>query len=115
MRPWFLPLCLPLLVLAPPAEAASLRCGTELASEGATKADVLLKCGQPMMRDTREVKVKVKNRDRSGEDGDETSQSVTVTRVIDLWIYNFGPNRFMQIVEFENGVLVDVRSGGYGR
>jgi hypothetical protein len=115
MRLWLVPLVLTLLLSAPPAEAASLRCGSELASEGATKADVLMKCGEPAMRDSREVKVKVKNTDRSGEDGDETSESVTVTRVIDMWIYNFGPNRFMQIAEFENGVLVEVRSGGYGR
>jgi hypothetical protein len=74
-----------------------------------------MKCGEPAMRDSREVKVKVKSTERSGEDRDETSESVTVTRVIDLWIYNFGPNRLMQIAEFENGVLVDVRSGGYGR
>jgi hypothetical protein len=115
MRPWIVPLCLPLLVLALPAQAASLRCGSELASEGATKLDVLMKCGEPTLRDSREVKVKVKNTERSGESGDETSESVTVTRVIDLWIYNFGPNRLMQIAEFENGVLVDVKSGGYGR
>jgi Protein of unknown function (DUF2845) len=33
---------------------------------------------------------------------------------VETWIYNFGPNRLMQSIRFENGVVVKIDSLGYG-
>jgi hypothetical protein len=33
---------------------------------------------------------------------------------VEVWTYNFGPDRFMQRIRFENGVIVRIESLGYG-
>ena len=33
---------------------------------------------------------------------------------VELWTYNFGPNRLMQRIRFENGVVVRIELVGYG-
>ena len=33
---------------------------------------------------------------------------------IEEWTYNFGPERFIRTLTFENGELVDIETGGYG-
>jgi len=38
-----------------------------------------------------------------------------VQKTFEKWAYNFSPNRLMQVVVFENGKLIDVKSAGYGR
>jgi hypothetical protein len=113
MRAWLTVLALSFLVSPLAAHAASLRCGSELASEGSSKTDVLLKCGEPFFKDTRTETVgeKVKRKDEEGT----TTTERTVTKTFEEWTYNFGPQRLMQVAVFENGRLVDVRSGGYGR
>lgn len=113
MRAWMTALTLSFLCSPVAAHAASIRCGSELASDGASKADVLFKCGEPFMKDTRTETVgeKVKQKDADSS----TTTERTVTRTFEEWTYNFGRQRLMQVVVFENGRLVDVRSGGYGR
>ncbi len=103
-------LALPLLALPATSQAASLRCGTDLVADGATKADVLLKCGEPMTKESRTESTEVKTK---APDGDSVKQ--IVHKNIEEWTYNFGAHRFMQVVIFENGRLVDVRSTSYGR
>jgi len=33
---------------------------------------------------------------------------------VEMWTYNFGPDRLMQRIRFENGVVVRIESLGYG-
>jgi hypothetical protein len=33
---------------------------------------------------------------------------------VEVWIYNFGPNKLMQRIRFEDGVVVRIESLGYG-
>ena len=113
MRAWLAILALSSLLLPASGDAATLRCGNELAADGASKSDVLMKCGQPMARETRTETVGEKVKEKS--QGGDTSTERVVTKTIEEWTYNFGPRRFMQVVVFENGRLVDVRSGEYGR
>ncbi|WNG25412.1 DUF2845 domain-containing protein [Cystobacter fuscus] len=101
------------LLLPVRSEAATLRCGNQLASDGASKSDVLMRCGEPMAKESRTETVGEKTRTRD-EQGSST-QEHTVQKTIEEWTYNFGPSRLMQVAVFENGRLVDVRSGGYGR
>lgn len=103
------------------AGADSLRCGDALVGEGATQAEVAARCGQPSQI----------NRQNNysegaaalppgpppgtglpglpgvaGRSGSETAA--------ETWIYNFGPDRLMQSIRFENGVVVRIESLGYG-
>jgi hypothetical protein len=114
MRALLATLVLSFLVSPVTGDAATLRCGTELASEGASKADVLLKCGEPLAKETRTEAVEDKVKQK-GQDTTTTTTERTVYKTIEEWTYNFGPRRLMQVVVFENGKLVEVRSGGYGR
>jgi hypothetical protein len=101
------------LLLPARGEAATLRCGNQLASDGASKSDVLMRCGEPMAKESRTETVGEKTHTRDEQGG--TTQQHTVQKTIEEWTYNFGPSRLMQVAVFENGRLVDVRSGGYGR
>ncbi len=84
---------------------AQHECSEQTVSVGDSKSDVLAKCGEPTWKDTRQEAFK--QRLDSGLD-----RSVFVT--VDEWTYNLGPNRFVRILTFRNGKLVDIKSGGYG-
>lgn len=99
------------------SHAATLRCGNQLASDGASKSDVLLKCGEPMAKDSRTEAVgdKTKQKTEGSKGTTTTTTEHVVYKTLEEWTYNFGPQRLMQVAVFENGKLVDVRSAGYGR
>ncbi|MCP3102645.1 DUF2845 domain-containing protein [Myxococcus sp. K15C18031901] len=110
---------LALAALALPArgEAASLRCGNNLASDGNSPSEVRFKCGEPMSTAHREETTSTRTKARQGDGENSTSQSTTtsVTIHIEEWTYNFGPNRLMQVVTFKDGKLTDVHSTSYGK
>ncbi|UFS71173.1 DUF2845 domain-containing protein [Geomonas sp. RF6] len=60
-------------------EFDSCRCGNAIATKGDSKQEVLQKCGQP-------AKV-----------------SYQGTSCYQMWLYNFGPNEFMQGICFDSG------------
>jgi uncharacterized protein DUF2845 len=68
-------------------EYESCRCKNELATKGDSKQDVQRKCGQP---------VQVSYNVRRG--------------CYEMWLYNFGPNEFMQGICFERGSVQKVLS-----
>ncbi|HEU0195764.1 MAG TPA: DUF2845 domain-containing protein [Nevskiaceae bacterium] len=78
---------------------ASLQCGGRIVSVGATMAEVEARCGVPAFRDPESYALP---RGRGLADDSE------------LWTYNFGPNRLLQILRFRDGRLQDIRSDGYG-
>jgi hypothetical protein len=81
-------------------------CGDRIISTGDTKGDVLAKCGEPFYRTSHDEELR--------EQFDEIhSRRVVVT--VEEWTYNFGPQRFLRIITFRNGLVVDIRTGGYGR
>lgn len=85
---------------------AGPECGNRIISAGDTKSEVLIKCGEPFYKDSHQEELR--------ERIDETSsRKVYVT--IEEWTYNYGPQRFMRIITFRNGTVVDIRTGGYGR
>jgi hypothetical protein len=81
------------------AQAGSLRCGGRLVKEGDSTAEVQMKCGEPTTRD------------RRIELFDGAWSSVT----IDEWTYNLGPNDFVRILTFVNGILRRIETGEYGK
>ena len=86
-------------------EPAAPECGGRVISTGDTKADVLIRCGEPFYKTSHLEELK--------ERFDGVGRRVTVT--IDEWTYNFGPQRFMRIITFRNGTVIDVKTGNYGR
>jgi hypothetical protein len=96
---------LAMALAAGPARADdSLRCDGGLVAAGDTALDLLAKCGQPALREDRVVERAVvvgayERRDAS---------------VVERWTYNFGPERFLQVVTLEGGKVRHVQRGGYG-
>jgi hypothetical protein len=88
------------------AEPNQRECGGRMISIGDMKSEVLAKCGEPAWKDSHQEELRERR-----EGGQEHRVFVTVEE----WTYDFGPNRFMRIITFRNGVVTDIRSGGYGR
>ncbi len=87
-------------------ESVKPECGDRIISTGDTKGEVLAKCGEPFYRTSHDEELR--------EHLDETrSRKVVVT--VEEWTYNFGPQRFLRVITFRNGLVVDIRTGGYGR
>lgn len=95
----------------------SMRCKTRLVSTGAAAYEVKSVCGTPDDMQTR-TEVRTVRRAVSVPCAQgmcstfvEDSYSVNVEE----WIYDFGPQRFIQFLTFEQGKLIQIRSGGYGK
>jgi hypothetical protein len=87
-------------------ESVKPECGDRIISTGDTTGEVLAKCGEPFYRTSH-------NEELWEPLGQTGSRKVVVT--VEEWTYNFGPQRFLRIITFRNGKVVDVRTGGYGR
>lgn len=80
------------------AEETGFYCKERLVKINESRAEVELKCDPPTSRDRRI----------------ETTPGLRVVTV-DEWFYNFGPQRFVRTLTFENGKLVRIEVGDYGR
>jgi hypothetical protein len=85
-------------------EADDVNCGGLRIFAGDTKPDVVRKCGEPTYKDYRRVQKR-----RETGFGEER-----VTVNIEDWTYNFGPDYLLLFLTFENGRVVNIRTGGYG-
>jgi hypothetical protein len=105
------------LLLPQSSEAAnSLRCDNQLVREGDSQYEVKSLCGPPhdvqQRTEARRVQRAVQRPCASGTCVVVVDDYVEV--VVDEWVYDFGPRRFLQYLTFEGGHLVAVRSGDYG-
>ena len=104
-------LCAIVLSTAQPVRADDLRCGDRLVSEGDTAARVRERCGPPsetrverklvppvIWRDGRRIRLPGGDREI----------------VVEFWTYNLGPDRFMRQLKLEEGVVVEIKTLGYG-
>jgi len=66
--------------------AESFRCDGNLVQMGDTKYIVKEKCGEP----------------------------TTKQELGEIWVYDFGPDRFVYYVKFSNGAVFRIYTGGYG-
>jgi hypothetical protein len=125
----FSPLIIAVLLGAPvmAAHAADhhMRCGTKLVSIGDTKAEVLLACGEPLLKETIAIQQDTEHsefhaenypllvkhglikRDGSASAGSESS----IAFPIDQWTYNIGAGKFLRILIFQGGRLVVIENG----
>ncbi|MGD8567267.1 MAG: DUF2845 domain-containing protein [Gammaproteobacteria bacterium] len=102
-----------------------MRCGTKLVSIGDTKAEVLLACGEPLLKETIAVQQETEHsefhaenypllvkhglikRDGSVSAGSESS----IAFPIDQWTYNIGAGKFLRILIFQGGRLAVIENG----
>ena len=96
-----------LLALAgPPARADSIACAGGIVQTGDTKLDLLAKCGRPTL---------VEDQARERETFDARNGVARRVYVpVDVWTYDFGRNRFVQVVRIARGRVVAIERGGYG-
>ncbi|HSU41365.1 MAG TPA: DUF2845 domain-containing protein [Polyangiaceae bacterium] len=107
-------------LFSPRAAADSLRCGDRLASTGDSTYEVQSICGEPdaavhrVEYRTVRIRVPAPCHDEHGCRRCDAEVERTVEVVVDDWTYDFGRNRFVEYVGFENGRLVSIREGSYG-
>jgi hypothetical protein len=118
---WSFGIALGLLATSQSARADSLACDGRIVSSGDSRYEVRSVCGEPD-----DASQRVEYRTWRGRvagpcrrlDGrivcSDTREQVTEV-VIDEWIYDFGRNRFIEFLTFEQGKLVSIRTGGYGK
>jgi len=101
---------LAMATLAFAGDALALRCGHKLVQIGDHKAEVLEKCGEPDSVDERRAIRGSRFRHPYGALEIDHFEEI----LIEEWIYNFGPRKFQQFLEFENGELKKIKNLGYG-
>jgi hypothetical protein len=102
--------------------ASTFRCGTQLVSEGDTRAEVIHKCGEPTFVDSweeeliqRDFGVVQEYDPRTGRyEGYRDPFLVKVQVKIELWTYNLGSTQFTRYLRFENGILKEITTGAKG-
>jgi hypothetical protein len=96
------------LGLSGPAQADSMRCGTKLLTDGDPVDKVEALCGPPTSVERREILRPYYF--YRGSFPIHGSYEVSV----EYWTYNFGPNKLMRRLRFEDGLLVDVDTLSHG-
>lgn len=95
-----------LAVVAGPARADSVRCPGGIVQLGDTKLDLLAKCGRPSLVESASAEV--------GTFEALNGASRRIYAPIDVWTYDFGRSRFVQVVRIVAGRISAFERGGYG-
>jgi hypothetical protein len=98
-----------LMLFSAGAFAQSLRCKTDLVSPGDSRASVLQKCGEPVVKDSFCKPVPPQTQP-AGTPG-PTVVNVVPCENVDEWTYNPGYGQFMTTLRFEAGKLVSINYG----
>lgn len=104
--------------------ADSMRCGNKLVSIGDRKAEVLIKCGEPMLRETIAIEQKAEYAELAlkypllykhgllkNEEGMVIGKDTSVTYSVDQWTYHLGQGKFLRTLIFKGGQLVAIDHG----
>ncbi|HEY8940505.1 MAG TPA: DUF2845 domain-containing protein [Cellvibrio sp.] len=94
--------------------ASSLRCGSKLANVGDTKAEIIEKCGEPIMTDTFCAPLVAANQVQGIQNGDNNIQNniaIAACENVEIWTYNPGSGKFMTNLYFSRGQLQTIRYG----
>ena len=95
-----------------PAIADSMRCGTKLIGEGASRSEVAAKCGEPT--DVVELGSVFRRPVVWGYGRPMYVGEDFVEVHVESWLYNLGPNKLMRRLRFEGGYVVEIKTLGYG-
>jgi len=90
------------------AETTSFRCKNDLVNLGESKASVLQKCGEPVVKDTfcKPIEPAV-----TASAPNATVINVNACQNVDDWTYNPGRGQFMTSLQFEAGKLTTIKYG----
>lgn len=94
------------LAYAAPAFGDSFRCNNVVFLDGDSRADLLVKCGEPDY----EVVIEEKT---EGEAASDQTFLLKKKYVVE-WYYNCGENQFIKIVAIEGGKIISIRNGQRG-
>jgi len=102
--------------LSPALSDNAVRCQNRLVHIGDTTAEVLEKCGDPVWKGGWE---EAPNRTISRfydykRDRYKAPESTRGPLRIDVWTYDFGSNRFVRYLHFENDILIRIETGEKG-
>lgn len=92
--------------------AFAFRCGNKLVSKGDSRTQVAAKCGEPT-----EVSAQrsVYRRPVIWSHGRPYYLGQDFIEIpVESWVYNLGPHKFMRRVIFEDGVVAEIETLGYG-
>ena len=95
--------------LVPLAATAQFRCNNDLVNVGDSRVSVLLKCGEPVVKDSF-CKPAEPQTVRTSPDG-STIVTAPPCENVDEWTYNPGYGQFMTTLRFEFGKLVSIKYG----
>ncbi len=118
MRISLVPLLVALLLPAPLRADSGFRCRTgRLVSVGDGMKMVRDRCGEPDEVVERVVKRRVKHKitRRAGDVEESIIEEQEIEIPVDEWTYDMGPRAFTRTVIFEDGAVVSVETGDYGR
>lgn len=101
------------LLITTASHAESLRCGSQLAHIGETKADILEKCGDPVMTDSycEPIAVSQPQGVQNGNNNVQNNIAISTCENVDIWTYNPGSGKFMTHLYFSRGQLQNIRYG----
>lgn len=116
------------LLLGATESALALRCGHKLVTVGDYIEEVRVRCGDPIAIDTytilREQRISYAGHSRltkqiyphfdNGANYVAINRSRQIEIFVEEWVYNFGPHRLIRRLHFENGILRNIESLGYG-
>jgi len=95
-----------------------MQCNDRLVTSGDTLYQVRSLCGEPddarHRVEYRTVRVRRPGTCVQGQGPCTSEVEQTIEVVIDEWTYDFGKNRFLKFLCFEQGKLVRVTEGSYG-
>ena len=91
--------------------AESMYCGNRVIAVGTSSAELAAACGEPAQVSKSSILSGSAGLVR-GSGGVVTGSAVEIP--VEIWTYNFGPDRLMERIRIENGVIVDMASLGYG-
>jgi hypothetical protein len=100
-----------LLVASAPSRADGMRCGSRLIVTGATRGEVLARCGEPTDVERRSILRRAVYW-RHGRPYYLSRDLVGVT--VETWTYNLGPNKLMRRLRLDDGIVVEIDTLGYG-
>lgn len=94
------------LAYAAPAFGDSFRCNNVVFLDGDSRADLLVKCGEPDYEDIIEEKTE--------KEAAHDQRLLLKRKYVVEWYYNCGENQFIKIVTIEGGKIISIRNGQRG-
>ena len=93
------------------APAVAFRCGTHLIHEGDSRDKVRAQCGEPSDVERRAI-LRRPVYWHYGRPYYLSSDQIEVP--VETWTYNLGPNKLMRCLRFEDGLVKEIETLGYG-